>query len=114
MLPQASDREKIDIYDEIALSYRGVSYPKLIEYANKGLVIAKKLKQPELMVKLYSKVAIAYVFIGKTDSAGIMFQRIYNLADSVGNDQLRNNALFNLGNFFLPDQSVQPGHRLFF
>jgi tetratricopeptide (TPR) repeat protein/DNA-binding CsgD family transcriptional regulator len=100
LLPNATDREKIDIYDEIALSYRGVSYPKLIEYANKGYALAKKLDHPELMIKSLSKVAVAYVFIGKTDSAGIMFQKIYELSDSIGDVTLKNNALFNLGNFF--------------
>lgn len=101
LLPSVTNEEKIDLYNELALSYRGVSYDQVKGYSLKSYLLAKSLKHPRKMVTALSNAAIACVFTGNMDSAGILFNTLFHLADSIGDAQLRNNARLNLGNFYL-------------
>jgi tetratricopeptide (TPR) repeat protein len=101
LLPAATNEEKIDLYNELALSYRGVSYSQVKSYSIKSYLLANSLNRPQKMISALSNVAIACVFTGDMDSAGILFNTIFHLADSIGDAQLRNKALLNLGNFYL-------------
>lgn len=99
-LKTATEEEKILLYNDIALSYRGSSYSKVKEYSLKSYQQAKRLGKPEKMIDALSNVAIANVFTGNLDSAEIIFKYIYHLADSTGDLRLRNSSLLNLGNFY--------------
>jgi tetratricopeptide (TPR) repeat protein len=101
LLPSATNEEKIDLYYELGLGYRGISYPQVKSYSIKSYLLAKSLNRPRMMINALSNVAIACVFTGNMDSAGIIFNNIFHLADSAGDAQLRNKALLNLGNFYL-------------
>jgi tetratricopeptide (TPR) repeat protein len=101
LLPTATDLRKIDLYNEIGLSYRGTSFAKVKNYSLKSYQLAKKKNLPKKMITALSNVAIASVFSGNMDSARILFNTIYQLSDSIGDTQLRNQALLNLGNFYL-------------
>lgn len=101
LLPTATDLEKIDLYNEIGLSYRGISYAKVKNYSLKSYQLAKEKNLPMKMIVALSNVAIASVFTGNMDSARILFNTIYQLSDSIGDTQMRNQALLNLGNYYL-------------
>jgi tetratricopeptide (TPR) repeat protein len=101
LLPAATNEEKIDLYNQLALGYRGVSYSQVKSYSFKSYLLARNLNHPRKMITALSNMAIACVFTGNLDSAGILFNNIYHLADSIGDAQLRNNALLNLGNYYL-------------
>jgi tetratricopeptide (TPR) repeat protein len=101
LLPSATNEDKIDLYNELALSYRGISYAHVKSYSISSYLLAKGLNRPRKMITALSNAAIACVFTGNLDSAGILFNTIFHLADSTADAQLRNNALLNLGNFYL-------------
>lgn len=101
LLPTATDLEKIDLYNEIGLSYRGISYAQVKNYSLKSYQLAKEKNLPMKMIVALSNVAIASVFTGNMDSARILFNTIYQLSDSIGDTQMRNQALLNLGNYYL-------------
>lgn len=101
LLPEASDEEKIAIYYELGLNHRGISYPLVRSYSLESYLLSKKLRHPQKMINALSNMAIACAYTGKLDTAGIMFNEIYHLADSIGDVYLRNMALSNLGNYHL-------------
>lgn len=101
LLPGATDEEKIDIYYELGLNHRGISYSLVKSYSLQSYLISRKLGQYRMMINALSNVAIASVYTGNLDSAGILFNEIYRLTDSAGDVQLRNKALLNLGNYHL-------------
>lgn len=101
LLPKATDEEKIAVYYELGLNHRGISYPLVRSYSLESYLLAKKLRHPQKMINALSNMAIACVYTGKLDTAGIMFNEIYHLADSIGDEYLRNKALLNLGNYHL-------------
>jgi len=113
LLEDASNREKIDIYNEIALSYRGISYEKIIKYAHKAAQLAEEEHFPKKAITSLSNVAIAYVFTGNTDSAGILFREILQKAQATDDEQLRTNALFNLANFYYNTDKYDLALKLF-
>ena len=100
LLKSATDEKKADILNELALCYRGSSYTQVKAYSTASYLLAKKLNNPHRMITALSNVAIACVFTGNLDSARMLFNEIYQLADSSGDAQLRNNAILNLGNFY--------------
>jgi tetratricopeptide (TPR) repeat protein len=100
LMEKASDEGKIDLLNEIALSYRGSSYTKVKEYSLMSFAMARQLNRPDKMIGALTNVAIASVFTGNMDSAGMMFSTIYHTADSIGDAELKNQALLNLGNFY--------------
>jgi len=101
LLPGATDEEKIAIYNELGLNYRGISYPLVRGYSFESYLLSKKLDHPRKMINALSNMAIACVYTGKLDTAGIMFNEILRLSDSIGDEYLRNKALVNLGNYYL-------------
>ena len=101
LLPKVNDMEKIDLYNEIALSYRGISYAQVKSYSLKSYHLAEEKNLPSKMIASLSNIAIACVYTGNMDSAGILFNDIFRLADSAGDVKLRNKALLNLGNYYL-------------
>ena len=78
LLPTATDLEKIDLYNEIGLSYRGISYAQVKNYSLKSYQLAKEKNLPMKMIVALSNVAIASVFTGNMDSARILFNTFYN------------------------------------
>lgn len=100
LLPGASDEKKIELYHEIALSYRGGSYAMVKAYSLKSYQLAQTLNLPDKMIAAMTNLAIANVFTGNIDSARSMFIEIYEIADSINDPELKNQALMNLGNFY--------------
>lgn len=100
VLETATDEEKVDLHNEIALYYRSISFQEVKNHSIKSYNYARELKFHEKMISSLSNVAIAHVYLGNIDSAGMLFEKIYHIADSIGNQELRNNTLFNLGNFY--------------
>lgn len=101
LLPTATDEEKIAIYHELGLIHRGISYPLVKHYSLQAYQLAKKLQRPQNIISSLSNVAIACVYAGQLDTAGILFNKILHIADSTGDEKQRNKALLNLGNFYL-------------
>jgi len=100
LLPKVSDEKKIDLYNEIGLSYRGISFSQVKAYCSKSYILAQKLGNPEKMATALTNMAIACVFTGNTDSAQLLFNINYKIADSTGDRAMKTKALLNLGNFY--------------
>lgn len=100
LLQTATDLEKIDLYNEIGLSYRGTSFTQVKNYSIKSYQLAKEKNLSEKMIISLSNIAIANVFTGNLDSAEIIFKYIYHLADSTGDLKRMNSSRLNLGNFY--------------
>jgi tetratricopeptide (TPR) repeat protein/DNA-binding CsgD family transcriptional regulator len=100
LLPRATDKEKIDIYINLSMLHRGISYEKIIEYGKKAHAIAKKIDDNENIIVALTHIGIANAYTGNYDTSSIIFQKIYFLADSLGDSSLLINALNNLGNLY--------------
>lgn len=101
LLPNVNQADKVDLYNQIGLSYRGVSFAKVKEYCLKSYLLAKELNLPDKTINALSNLAIANVIIGNIDTAGILFNKIFQLADSLNDSELIKMAKINLGNYYL-------------
>ncbi|MDD2965255.1 MAG: tetratricopeptide repeat protein [Bacteroidales bacterium] len=101
LLPKVNDMAKIDLYNDVALSYRGTSFVLVKKYSLKSYHLAREKHLLPKMIAPLTNLAIACVYTGNMDSAGILFNDIFRLADSAGDEELRNKALLNLGNYYL-------------
>jgi DNA-binding CsgD family transcriptional regulator len=95
------DHEKISIYNELALMQRGVSIPRLIEYSSKSYEIAEKIEDAEKMVVALSHLGNATLMIGKEDTALLLYQKGYHIADSIDDKELKNDLANGLGQYYL-------------
>lgn len=99
-LRAATAEERIELYNELALSYRGISFDRVKSYSLASFRLAERLGRPQKMASALSNLAIATLITGNVDSAGLLFNRILVLADSIADPVLHDKAVLNLGNFY--------------
>ncbi len=101
LLNNASNKEKMDIYSELALMQRGVSYSKLIEYSNSSYKLAVELNDHENMITQLMHMGIASVYTGNYDTALILLKEAMQIADSLGMDEQHSMLTNNIGQVYL-------------
>ena len=101
LLNIASNKEKMDIYSELALMQRGVSYSKLIEYSNSSYKLAVELNDNENMITQLMHMGIASVYTGNYDTALILLTEAMHIADSHNMDEQYYMLTNNIGQVYL-------------
>ncbi|MBG6132534.1 tetratricopeptide (TPR) repeat protein [Aquimarina sp. EL_43] len=71
-----TDKEKVDIYNNIALQYSSTDSTKTIDYANRAIHLSKQLNYIEGISNAHNSISQATVKLAHSDKASDLFQKI--------------------------------------
>jgi len=75
-----TEKRKLELYNHIAGQYAGSDQDSLLRYATKGIPLARKLKEYDMLVDCYIQAGAAHCFRANYDSAFYYFNLLESLS----------------------------------
>ncbi|MCU0438660.1 MAG: tetratricopeptide repeat protein [Raineya sp.] len=86
-LKQSTEAEQVFIYDEYAQKYRENAPKKSLEYAEKGLLLAHKVKDTASIAYLYTFIGVLYKSMGNYEKALEYYKKAIPINTQIKNEQ---------------------------
>ena len=102
-LESASNNEELDILNELAGSYRGLSPKDRIEFAERALALSEKLDDPKSKAEAYNHLGVAYNNLGNSHKSLDLFFKTLRMMEQIDDKNGIAQSLVNIGqaNFYL-------------
>jgi two-component sensor histidine kinase len=97
-LAKASDAEKVFIYDEYAQKYKDTNPTQALSWAEKGLMVAQKVKDTASVAYYYTFIGVLHKNMGNYEEALMYYQKAIPINEQIknlqGNAGIYNNIAF--------------------
>ncbi|MCL2098708.1 MAG: sensor histidine kinase [Bacteroidales bacterium] len=88
-----TERQRMEVYCEIGNWYHSCDADSAIHYSNKAIVIAQKLKDHEMLMRIFDNLGVVYCFKGDCERAFSYFNQQQELAIRHGNKRMEWRAI---------------------
>lgn len=99
-LEEATDKDKIDILNEISMNYWDYSLDSSLYFANEALNLAHILNNKEGISDSYNRIGNVYFYRGDNEKALEFYQKCLKLRLELNNPKMISNIYHNLGSLY--------------
>ncbi|MCK4663790.1 MAG: tetratricopeptide repeat protein [Bacteroidales bacterium] len=100
-LKSAEENQKAEIYNKLAIAYKGISPEKIIEYAKKALELSKTSGNKLIEANALLNIGMGYFHLGNYDKTLEYYLESSDIMDSIDNKNGSAECLIGLGNVYM-------------